>query len=131
MHRVVVLGALAALAGCSSTGRYALEWELQGSEMADAYACARHGIDGIQVQAVATDTGEPTDLAVFPCAAGRGGRSLPAGGYQLYVSPVDARGARLLDPRTGQPLAPQVLEITVSDGAEVTVSATIPVPPAT
>jgi hypothetical protein len=124
--RPLVLGVAlgAALGGCTATGRYTLVWSIEGEAQPDAYACASHGIDGIQVQAMAAGSGEPVDLTVFPCAPHEATRSLPAGGYDLYVSPVDARGARLADPQTGQAFPPQIVPVVIPEdgGAEVRVT---------
>ena len=121
----VALGA--ALGGCTGTGSYTLSWTIGGEAQPDAYACASRGIDGIQVQAMAALSGEPADLMVFPCAPHTATRSLTAGGYDLYVSPVDARGARLADPATGEALPPQIVPIVVPEDGNVEAHVTITV----
>jgi hypothetical protein len=123
-HYAGLGGALlaACLVACTGDGTFTLVWSLAGEatpEAPDSYACASQGVNGIQVQAVRLEDGEPVDLAVFPCAPHRGTRTLPEGQYELYVSPLDASGARLADPHTGQALLPQIIPATLSSGAAV------------
>jgi hypothetical protein len=122
---VVMLAVAAGNTGCGPKGSYTLSWFIAGETSSDAYGCASHGVDGIQVQVLHASTGDPADLATFPCAPHFGEHTLAAGDYRLEVTPLNSRGERLTDPRTGVAIAPVEVPVTVpSDG-------TIDIPPVT
>ncbi len=118
---VLVLTAIAGSAGCGPNGSYTLSWAIVGESSADAFGCSSHGIDGIQVQALHASTRDPANLVVFPCAPHFAEHKIDAGDYLLQVTPINARGERLVDPRTGVAMAPVEVAVTVpSDGTVAT-----------
>jgi hypothetical protein len=117
---VLGLAALAGSAGCGPNGSYTLLWSIDGETRSDAYGCSSHGVDGVQVQALHASTGEPADLVVFPCAPHSGVHKIGAGDYLLQITPLNARGERLIDPRTGVAMAAVEVSATVpGDGTIV------------
>ena len=111
--------AFALCCGCGSSGTFDLSWVISDEVEADVLACSRHGIDGIQVQAVKAGSLEPVDLVVFPCAPHHGVRSIESGDYVLYVSAVNLRGERLVDPATGEARPHQEITATVPESSTV------------
>jgi hypothetical protein len=117
MPLVLVLAALGGSAGCGPNGSFTLSWAIAGETRSDAFGCSSHGIDGIQVQALHASSREPSDLVVFPCAPHFAEHKLDSGDYVLQVTPINARGQRLTDPRTGVAVAPVEVAATVpADG---------------
>jgi hypothetical protein len=117
---VLVLAALAGSAGCGPNGSYTLSWFIAGETRSDAYGCASHGVDGIQVQALHAASGDPADLVIFPCAPHFGEHKMHGGDYVLQVTPINAHGDRLTDPRTGVAIAPVEVAVTVPSDGTVT-----------
>jgi hypothetical protein len=120
--------ALGALAGCGGSGSYALAWHLTPGDAPDAFLCAQRGVNGVQVQAAEADSDVPVDLVIFPCGDGHGTRRLPAGDYSLYVSAVDAQGARVADPQTGLAYPPQVIPVTITASGTVAAGVVLTLP---
>jgi len=119
------------LAGCGPDASYTLSWFVAGETRSDAYGCSSHGIDAIMVQAVHTSSGEPADVAIFPCAPHYATRKIHSGTYLLYVAPLNARGQRLVDPRTGVAREPLEVPVTIpEDGSLVVGPVTIEPNPA-
>ena len=110
---LLVLAALAGSAGCSPSGSFTLSWAIAGESRSDAFGCASHGIDGIQVQALHASSRDPADLVVFPCAPHFAEHKMAAGDYVLQVTPINARGDRLTDPTTGVAVAPVEVAVKV------------------
>jgi hypothetical protein len=117
---VLLLAAAAGSAGCGPNGSYTLPWFVAGETRSDAYGCSSRGVDGVQVQALHASSGEPADLVLFPCAPHFGEHKIDAGDYILQVTPLNARGERLTDPRTGVAIAP--VEVTVKVPASGTIN---------
>ena len=127
----VLLAAAVGGAGCGPDGSYTLSWTITGETSADAYGCSSHGIDGIQVQALHATSLEPASLVTFPCAPHFGEHKIDAGDYVLQVTPLNARGERLTDPRTGVAVAPVEVPVKVpSEGTTNTDAVTLTPNPA-
>jgi hypothetical protein len=68
---------------------------------------------------------------IFPCAPHSGEHTIDAGDYILQVTPLNPRGERLTDPRTGVAVAPVEVPVTVpSEGTTATDPVTLTPNPA-